>query len=60
MGIVAPLTDGKSARDASYVAHMQALPFMYFQRGKDRLAGLKRWTTGKVTREKGEPLKPMD
>jgi lysophospholipase L1-like esterase len=32
--------------------HLESLPFMYFQRGKDRLAGLKRWAAGEVTRER--------
>ena len=32
--------------------HLSALPFIYFELGKDRLAGLKRWAEGKVTRER--------
>jgi hypothetical protein len=30
--------------------HLESLPFIYFELGKDRLAGLKRWAEGKVTR----------
>ena len=32
--------------------HLASLPFIYFELGKDRLAGLKRWAEGKVTRER--------
>lgn len=32
--------------------HLASLPFIYFELGKDRLAGLKRWAKGKVTRER--------
>ncbi|MGY8746987.1 MAG: tetratricopeptide repeat protein [Pirellulales bacterium] len=32
--------------------HLESLPFIYFELGKDRLAGLKRWAEGKVTRER--------
>jgi lysophospholipase L1-like esterase len=37
---------------ASFESHLASLPFMYFELGKDRLAGLKRWAEGRVTREK--------
>ena len=32
--------------------HLESLPYIYFELGKDRLAGLKRWAEGKVTRER--------
>jgi len=32
--------------------HLASLPFIYFELGKDRLAGLKRWAEGRVTRER--------
>ena len=37
-----------------FESHLQSLPYLYFELGKDRLAGLKRWAEGKVTREKAE------
>lgn len=37
-----------------FTAHLQSIPYLYFELGKDRLAGLKRWGEGKVTREKAE------
>ena len=47
------IADGFEARrDASFDAHFASLPNLYFELGKDRLAGLKRWTEGKVTRER--------
>lgn len=35
-----------------YEKHLASLSHIYFQLGKDRLAGLKRWAEGKVTKEK--------
>jgi hypothetical protein len=32
--------------------HLASLPFIYFELGKDRLAGLKRWAEGRVTRDR--------
>ena len=58
LGLLEPVTeDGQERQNELFASHMKSLPFMYFQRGKDRLAGLKRWAAGEVTREKGEPLK---
>lgn len=37
-----------------FASHLESLPYLYFELGKDRLAGLKRWAEGKVTREKAE------
>ncbi len=41
----------EARRNESFDSHFQSLPHLYFQLGKDRLAGLKRWAEGKVTRE---------
>lgn len=41
---------------AVYQSHLESLPNIYFELGKDRLAGLKRWAEGRVTR-KHENLK---
>jgi lysophospholipase L1-like esterase len=61
MGMVARDDLDSAAFDAKitkrYAAHLKSLPFLYFESAKDRLAGLKRWAAGEVTREKGEPLK---
>ena len=35
-------------------AHLESLPIGYFQRGKERLAGLKRWAAGEVKRERND------
>ncbi len=40
------------ARETRFNTHLESLPYMYFELGKDRLAGLKRWSEGRVTREK--------
>ena len=44
------------SRDAEvgkqYTKHLEKLPLKYFANGKDRLAGLKRWAAGEVTRER--------
>lgn len=48
------LTTGKTnqARQAAlFEQHLESLDFMYFQRAKDRLAGLQRWAQGKTTLE---------
>ena len=39
-------------KNASYDSHLQSLPHLYFQLGKDRLAGLKRWAQGEVKKER--------
>ena len=50
--------------DAQFASHLATLPFMYFQRGKDRLAGLQRWAAGQVTeereRKRSKDHKPTD
>ena len=38
-------------QESLFAAHLQSIPYLYFELGKDRLAGLKRWAEGKVTRE---------
>ncbi len=57
MGYANTTPDWETDRDASYQAYLKTLPFMYFQRGLDRLEGLQRWSEGKVTREPGSQLK---
>jgi lysophospholipase L1-like esterase len=44
--------DFADARNAQFETHLESLPYLYFELGKDRLAGLKRWSEGRVTREK--------
>lgn len=44
-----------NAKADRFEAHLESLPNMYFELGKDRLAGLKRWSEGRVTREKDSP-----
>ena len=45
----------ESARKSSFESHLESLSFMYFELGKDRLDGLKRWAEGRVTKEKAQP-----
>lgn len=49
---------GDSISDSEYKkrieSHLQSLPYLYFELGKDRLAGLKRWAEGRVTKDKTE------
>ena len=47
-------TSSTEAIRARFESHLASLPYLYFELGKDRLAGLKRWAEGKVTREKAE------
>ena len=42
----------QAKRAALYEQHLESLDFMYFERAKDRLAGLQRWAEGKTTQEK--------
>ena len=39
-------------KNASFDSHLRSLPHLYFQLGKDRLAGLKRWAQGEVQKER--------
>ncbi len=41
-------------RIASYQNHLESLSHLYFQLGKDRLAGLKRWAKGEVTKRRDD------
>ncbi|MDG2180138.1 MAG: hypothetical protein P8L78_00480 [Mariniblastus sp.] len=50
-GLVDPKTEQLDCGDV-FRDHLGSLPFIYFELGKDRLAGLKRWAEGKVTRER--------
>ena len=57
-GKMVKLTDDFAiAKEVQFEAHLESLPYMYFELGKDRLAGLKRWSEGRVTREKKSPEK---
>ena len=55
--LVNGITD-KAKQAALFERHLESLDFMYFQRAKDRLAGLQRWAEGKVTLEKVEEEQP--
>ena len=47
------ISDGYEERkNVSYQRQLESLPHLYFQLGKDRLAGLKRWAEGKVRKRK--------
>ncbi len=54
MRMVSHDRESEKAIEVVFKAHFESLPNMYFELGKDRLAGLKRWAEGKVTREKSE------
>ena len=41
----------ETRRNSSFESHFASLPTLYFELGKDRLAGLKRWAQGEVSRE---------
>lgn len=51
-GDVSVGADFESKRKAIFQQHLESLSHMYFELGKDRLDGLKRWAEGRVTREK--------
>ena len=51
--LISVADDWEAHSDEAFQTHLKALPFMYFQRGRDRLNGLKRWAEGRVTRERG-------
>ncbi|MFK7768494.1 MAG: hypothetical protein AB8B55_14830 [Mariniblastus sp.] len=51
-GLVNVGDDFDSKRKTSFESRLESLSFMYFELGKDRLDGLKRWAEGRVTREK--------
>jgi len=40
-------------RDQSYIDHLEGLDVLYFERGKQRLEGLRRWTKGRAQKVKG-------
>lgn len=50
--MVQPSENFEVAKSERFESHLSHLPHMYFQLGKDRLAGLRRWAEGKVKREK--------
>lgn len=41
-----------------FEAHLESLPYMYFELAKDRLNGLKRWAEGRVTKERAPQQEP--
>ncbi len=41
-------------RQQDYLDQLEALDFMYFKRGEDRLRGLQRWSRGEVQRQRAE------
>ncbi|MFT5299974.1 MAG: lysophospholipase L1-like esterase [Mariniblastus sp.] len=47
-------SSGVALQNELFQSHLESLPYVYFELGKDRLAGLKRWAEGKVTREREE------
>jgi hypothetical protein len=47
-GMLAPRPGYEPARDALYGQQFQSLPVSYFERGKQRLQGLQRWTEGRA------------
>lgn len=50
--VIEPVENFEALKSERIQAHLSSLPHLYFQLGKDRLAGLKRWAEGKVTKEK--------
>ena len=61
MQFVTPTDDDwQTERDRRFEAHLENLDFMYYQRGQDRLKGLLRWSSGKVTRERPPSNVPND
>ena len=50
--LVVVADEWETKSDDVFQAHLKTLPFMYFQRGRDRLDGLKRWAEGRVTKER--------
>ncbi len=45
-GFVYPAEGWKSVRDASYQTHLESLNYAYYERGRQRLEGLRTWTKG--------------
>ena len=49
------ISDGfEETKQVAYERHLESLSHLYFQLGKDRLAGLKRWAEGKVAKQRDE------
>jgi lysophospholipase L1-like esterase len=53
--MVQPGPDWQQAYDAVRAEHLQRLPFVYFERGRDRLRSEQGWARGLVNREKKTP-----
>jgi tetratricopeptide (TPR) repeat protein len=52
LGIVQPGPDWEQSYDQARAEHLQRLPFVYFERGRDRLRSEQGWARGLVKREK--------
>jgi lysophospholipase L1-like esterase len=52
LGMVQPGSDWQQAYDQARAEHLQRLPFVYFERGRDRLRSEQGWARGLVKREK--------
>lgn len=50
LGVVTLHGDWRNRRDARYRNHWKTLEAVYFERGQERLDGLRRWTQGRATR----------
>jgi tetratricopeptide (TPR) repeat protein len=55
LNYVQPASDWQSAYDRARSGHLQSLPFVYFERGRERLRSEQGWARGLVTREKKSP-----
>jgi len=55
LGMVQPGSGWQQAYDAARREHLQRLPFVYFERGRDRLRSEQGWARGLVKREKTPP-----
>jgi tetratricopeptide (TPR) repeat protein len=53
--MVEPGPDWQSIYDKARAEHLQRLPFVYFERGRDRLRAEQGWARGLVKREKKTP-----
>jgi len=55
MGIVSPEPGWQVFRDDRYQQVLKELDLVYFERGQQRLEGLRRWTQGRARKIKGQP-----
>jgi lysophospholipase L1-like esterase len=54
--LVTPRDNWRDLRKPLFVAQMQSLDDVYFQRGKQRLEGLRRWSQGRALKIRPQPL----